>query len=1529
MGSIHADLTGAELHISKTNVSTVDPNGVVTAGVIGEFYFNSTNDSLWVAEAVTNSDWLEVGHTASDTLAEVLANGNTSGANNLIIDAGQKITITDAPTLGTDGANKDYVDAQNAGDVDGPASATDNALARFDGITGKLVQDSLALLTDAGAMSGLTLLNVDNLQLDGNTLSTTDTNGNLILSPNGTGEVQFASSVLNGITQLSVDNLRLDGNTLSSTDTNGNVVLDPNGTGFINASSSLISNVTDPVSGSDAATKDYVDTADALLIPGPGTVTDNALVRFDLTTGLLIQNSVALLTDVGVLSGITLLDVDNLRLDGNTLSTTDTNGDLLLNPNGSGKVDVVGNLEVLSNITITNGDMVIGENTDTDQKSITFRTDDGDAVISYETDGELRFSLPDNMSFEYFVDGIKYYNLSKQIFNADVQAFDLGSNDLSGSVTFDLINANGKATLRLGSGGDSDNLTIEANDNGDITNAIDAGAGVFLWEQDAVVLMKLDDGLGLVVNQTVDIVDSRMTLGAASVSGDIDFNITNDEGTARIRLGSGVNDDDLTIELFDDGVLRLKTALASNIVLEVNSVDVVTVSEDDLILDGDLIFTGQVVGPDAIIENIIAGESIEYSDGSTQIQAASPDGFAWNIETGLFLQSLPIVTQTSTPRGVFFKPDGLQMYVIAETEATVFEYALTTAWDLSTATINQSFVVSTEESLPEGFCFRQDGLRMYIIGQSVDVNEYVLSTPWDISSASALQLFSVSTEQATPVDVSFKPDGSRMYIIGKGPNRIDEYILSTPWSVITAVANDNFSTSTEDANPESITFKPDGTRMYMVGVTNDTVFEYSLTEPWILGTAFYTGRSFSVADEDVFPHGAFFKPDATKMYVCGSTGNQLLEYDMGLDVQGKINTKFGTVSVNPSSIIEILDVADLEKLAVSNVITVSGPMVFHFKASVTTAIRFVLDSSAADLRLVDVGEGNTYIYIGTSAFFTSAAGGDIDVQNFDVIAAVPGTVLYDFQGIREGLALDFISVQSFVLFFNFDPGSITRLSTGERGPAVSFDNVVFLNSTASLILDTLATLDVDVPTWARTNTGISLPFFDVRNSGQRRTEIDIRNAVGELGTGESLVRIGPELKYFSRIIVADNTIDIASANGIFDTSGATAVFDSIANNSITTVTINTVSDNGGVAVFNHTGTSPLLGSTVTIFGFTTNTEYNQTARVTLTTATTFEVDFIAFGTSEAGSYLVNGVTVTSNAHGLSNDTGLSLSGDNNTDYDNGYVIYNSQTNTFDVDAVFTETIIGQWSTAGLDQSDPRVLARGNPATETSHYIGAAFVNANAVANGVIVNNEFADIDFGSSVGLSQSVSLERFKLINDVNGTFEYTGLEPFSGAITYDFTVESSGGTVDFRFKWMKTITTVYTASTIAFVDSNPDTITDSANGFITAGFLPGDTLEITGSTSNDGAYTIETIAPGTITLITSDTLVAETAGASVTITGIFGNLGDNVEALVAVGSDAQSVSKTYPVKLTTGVRIKPQITRNSGSSGITTTHATVHISQ
>jgi hypothetical protein len=113
---------------------------------------------------------------------------------------------------------------------------TNNALVSGTlGITGLT---SVAALTATGAVTlgGAVAIGDLNILADGTI--TTDTNGDFVVDPAGTGAIVLtgpitATGVQTTTGQLNVDNLRADGNTISATNTNGGINITPAGTGGV------------------------------------------------------------------------------------------------------------------------------------------------------------------------------------------------------------------------------------------------------------------------------------------------------------------------------------------------------------------------------------------------------------------------------------------------------------------------------------------------------------------------------------------------------------------------------------------------------------------------------------------------------------------------------------------------------------------------------------------------------------------------------------------------------------------------------------------------------------------------------------------------------------------------------------------------------------------------------------------------------------------------------------------------------------------------------------------------------------------------------------------------------------------------------------------------------------------------------------------------------------------------------------------------------------------------------------------------
>lgn len=137
-----------------------------------------------------------------------------------------------------------------------------------------------------------------------------------------------------------------------------------------------------------------------ITIPSITSSTDNAIVRFDGTSGGQIQNSGITISDADILSGATQINVDNLRLDGNILSSTDTNGPVTIDPNGTGSINLNSPTVIISDALQhagdTNNQLLFGTDTQDFQTSGSSRLDLSDLGVRMGGTGARITSISDD-----------------------------------------------------------------------------------------------------------------------------------------------------------------------------------------------------------------------------------------------------------------------------------------------------------------------------------------------------------------------------------------------------------------------------------------------------------------------------------------------------------------------------------------------------------------------------------------------------------------------------------------------------------------------------------------------------------------------------------------------------------------------------------------------------------------------------------------------------------------------------------------------------------------------------------------------------------------------------------------------------------------------------------------------------------------------------------------------------------------------------------------------------------------------------
>ena len=287
-------------------------------------------------------------------------------------------------------------------------------------------------------------------------------------------------------------------------------------------------------------------------------------------------------------------------------------------------------------------------------------------------------------------------------------------------------------------------------------------------------------------------------------------------------------------------------------------------------------------------------------DNSGTWQYNSDAGTAFAIEDAAFLGSKDVSNQDTSPAGIFIKPDGSRMYITGNTNDKVYEYNLSVTGDVSSATIVRSFIVSSQDTEPYGIFFKPDGTKMFVAGSQGDtIEEYALSTAWNISTASSTTNTSVNAKSQNVAGLTFKPDGTRMYITDRGTQDAHEYALSTAWDVSSA----SFTRSLAVAATSivGINFKPDGLKMYLTFSSAITT-EYNLSTAWDISTATESGVTVNVNTDSGALFGAFISSDGLNLYTNSYSLDKVSQFSLqGFStsetwVDGTTNDEFATIA---------------------------------------------------------------------------------------------------------------------------------------------------------------------------------------------------------------------------------------------------------------------------------------------------------------------------------------------------------------------------------------------------------------------------------------------------------------------------------------------------------------------------------------------------------------------------------------------------------------------------------------------------------
>lgn len=262
--------------------------------------------------------------------------------------------------------------------------------------------------------------------------------------------------------------------------------------------------------------------------------------------------------------------------------------------------------------------------------------------------------------------------------------------------------------------------------------------------------------------------------------------------------------------------------------------------------------------------------------------ASASGASGWDISNLSYSGKSYSVGGTSQAKGLFFKPDGTKMFVTGNTLNKIYQYDLATPWDVSSVSSSSS----ASYTLPigsldpaEAISFKPDGTLLFVIESGSSFGSLVsfsLSSPWDVTTMSYLHNASASYDAK---GLHFREDGQKYITVdGDQELRFFENDLSTAWDIRTRTSTTQ-SYLLLQSNATGVYVRRDGLKMFTSDAQTSSIYEYDLSSPWTL-SGLSKVQVKSVGSQDSRPNDLFFAPNGKRLYSLGGTTNTVYQYDL-------------------------------------------------------------------------------------------------------------------------------------------------------------------------------------------------------------------------------------------------------------------------------------------------------------------------------------------------------------------------------------------------------------------------------------------------------------------------------------------------------------------------------------------------------------------------------------------------------------------------------------------------------------------------